>query len=186
MSDGPHRSLSMRRGWKTVAECASNFAFADEDVRDAIIRALTNDWKKEMSAHFVASILEMLGGKTLYGMDNIRSILDLRQTISGGTMGATLLDFLTISIGEGKSGQAALKDAVTHTLIDQSARCARQIEEHYLRKAGMQDARRVRQCIDEAIQTTDFGSLSIELLDRGSISAHGVRRHDGVDDGVYL
>ena len=94
MSDGPHRSLSMRRGWKEVAERASNSAFASEDVRDAIVGALTKDWHREMPKGFVASILEMLGGKTLFGQDKIRALMDFRQMISGNTMGKTFLEFL--------------------------------------------------------------------------------------------
>lgn len=186
MSDGPHRSLPMRPGWKKVAEHASNLAFAVEDVCDAIVVALTKDWRKEISSRFVTSIIEILGETTLFGQDKIRSILDLRQTISGSTIGTALLEFLTIAIDEGKSGRAAIQDAMIHALRDQSARCARQVEEHYLREPRMQNTLSVRRRLDKAIQAADFGSLTGQLLDRGSKSVRRIKKHDGVDDGVNL
>ena len=40
MSDGPHRSLPMRRGWKHVAERGDKPAFTTEDIAEAIVPAL--------------------------------------------------------------------------------------------------------------------------------------------------
>ncbi|MCY4635508.1 MAG: hypothetical protein OXG04_13560 [Acidobacteria bacterium] len=40
LSDGPHRSLNMRRGWKRLAERAANAAFDDNERRDALAGAL--------------------------------------------------------------------------------------------------------------------------------------------------
>jgi hypothetical protein len=49
MSDGPHRSLPMRRGWKRVAERGDKRAYASEEVSEAIIVALEQDCRQEMS-----------------------------------------------------------------------------------------------------------------------------------------
>lgn len=42
MSDGPHRSLPMRPGWKKVAEYAANKTSRDQ-VRDAVEAAVEKD-----------------------------------------------------------------------------------------------------------------------------------------------
>ena len=47
MSDGPHRSLKMPRGWKKLAEHADKKAYAPEEVRDALPDALEQDWRAE-------------------------------------------------------------------------------------------------------------------------------------------
>ena len=44
MSDGPHRSLKMPRGWKKLAERADKKAYAPEEVRHALPEALEQDW----------------------------------------------------------------------------------------------------------------------------------------------
>ena len=122
MSDGPHRSLPMRPGWKKVAEFADNEAFAAEDVCEAVVEAVEKDWRKDVSPGFLASIRDVLSGTTLFSEDTIRSLEDLRQTTSGSVLGNTLLDHLTCAVSEGKSGDAALQEAMTNTSIDQSAR----------------------------------------------------------------
>ena len=48
MSDGPHRSLNMRRGWKQLAKCADNIAFSTEEIRNALSSALADDWREEV------------------------------------------------------------------------------------------------------------------------------------------
>lgn len=40
MSDGPHRSLRMKRGWQRVAERADNGAFGVDEISNAVIPAL--------------------------------------------------------------------------------------------------------------------------------------------------
>lgn len=48
MSDGPHRSLPMRRAWKKVAERAANPACAPEEIGNALIPALAQDWNDDV------------------------------------------------------------------------------------------------------------------------------------------
>ena len=48
MSDGPHRSLEMRRSWKKLAERADNNVSTQEDVREALEMALERDWRLEV------------------------------------------------------------------------------------------------------------------------------------------
>jgi hypothetical protein len=56
MSDGPHKSLPMRPGWKKVAECASKEAFTSNEVCEAINAAIAQDYQKDISPDFIASI----------------------------------------------------------------------------------------------------------------------------------
>ena len=48
MSDGPHRSLPMSRGWKQLARRAANKAFSPVEVCDALPAALHQDWRTEV------------------------------------------------------------------------------------------------------------------------------------------
>ncbi len=186
MSDGPHRSLPMRPGWKKVAEYADNENFAREQVRDAVEAAVEQDWRKDVSRALISSIREVLGGTTLFSEDTHRSIEDLRQTVSGSAMGNALLDHLACAISGGMTGDAALREAVVNTSIDQSARCARQVEEHYLRKSTVDNTQDVRHRIEEAIQCTGFFSLADGIIEPVSRHVPAVQKEDGVDDGVLI
>ena len=56
MSDGPHRSLPMRKGWKRVAQSADNPAFGTDEIRDAILPALEEDCRGEISPEFLSGL----------------------------------------------------------------------------------------------------------------------------------
>ena len=49
MSDGPHRSLPMKKGWQHVAERADNRAFGADEISTAMIPALERDCRDEMN-----------------------------------------------------------------------------------------------------------------------------------------
>ena len=50
MSDGPHRSLPMRQGWKRVAERGANDNFTTEQIAAAIVPALEQDWHADVES----------------------------------------------------------------------------------------------------------------------------------------
>jgi hypothetical protein len=184
--DGPHKSLPMRRSWKKVAEYASNETFASNDIRDAIETAIERDWRKDISPGFVGSIQDVLRGDTLFREDNIQKLEDLRQSVAGCTMGHVLLDHVVYAVSEGKLGDTILQEAVTRTATDWSARCVRQVEEHYLRKSSTENATHVCSRIEEAMQKAPYTALTSHLLDTASRPTPRLRKHDGLDDGVPL
>jgi hypothetical protein len=186
MSDGPHRSLPMRPEWKKVAEYADNEAFALEDVCDAILAAVEWDWRKDVSPGLVGCIQDVLRGATLFSEDSLRALEDLRPSVAGGEMGNTLLDYVACIVSDGKSGDAALQEAAAYTLTDWSARCARQVEEHYLRESSTATTKNVRSRIEEAIQKAPFTARASRLLDPESTPPLRLEKHDGLDDGVPL
>jgi hypothetical protein len=101
-------------------------------------------------------------------------------------MGSALLDHVAYAVSDGKSGDAALQEAVTRTLIDWSARCARQVEEHYLRESSAVNTKNIRNRIEAGIQKAPFAPLASRLLDAESTPALRLAKHDGLDDGVPL
>jgi hypothetical protein len=186
MSDGPHRSLPMRPGWKKVAEYVANGAFASQDVCNAIVAAVERDWRRDIFPGIVGDIQDVLGGATLFSEDRLRALEDLRPSVAGCAMGSALLDYVACAVSDGKSEDAALQEAVTCTLTDWSARCARQVEEHYLRKLSTVHTKNVRSRIEEGIEKAPFTALASRLLNPESTPALRLTKHDGLDDGVPL
>lgn len=186
MSDGPYRSLPMRPGWKRVADYADNETIARDEVEAAIESAVEKDWRKDTPRGLISSIREVLGGTTLFREDTLHSIEDLRQTVAGYAMGNALLDHLACAIGGGMTGDTALREAIVHTSVDQSARCTRQIEEHYLRKSTTENSQYVRKRIEEAIQGMDFNSLVGRIVEPVSRRVPSMQKKDGLDDGARL
>lgn len=185
MSDGPHRSLPMRPGWRRVAEFADNQTYPVEDVCDAVVEAVGKYWRKDIPPKLVALIRDACE-PTLFPEHTVSSLESLRSAVLGSAIGDALLDNLCYSVSEGKFGEVALEEATLNTLRDHPARCKRQIGEHYLRKSSAERTRNVEQRVEEAIQIGALKSLIPHLLNTGSKLIRRVKKHDGVEDGVRL
>ncbi len=64
MSDGPHRSLPMRNGWRKLAERAANTNFEPTEISEAIPIAIKDDWDAEgcdQTVRELRDILELAG-----------------------------------------------------------------------------------------------------------------------------
>jgi len=62
MSDGPYRSLNMRRGWRQLAKRAGNGAYTPDRIRNAVILALAQDWRADVSDALAGRIREIFEG----------------------------------------------------------------------------------------------------------------------------
>ncbi len=75
MSDGPHRSLPMRRHWKDLAVRSAKAAFSPDQVSEVLPHAL----KKEILAAPIKEIRDIMGSDTLFSELRIERLDDLRQ-----------------------------------------------------------------------------------------------------------
>jgi|SRR5579863_6114023 hypothetical protein len=187
MSDGPHRSLPMRRGWKRVAENADNKAFSAAEVREAIVPALEEDCR-EISPEFLRGLrrvsIEEAG--SLFKSDTTPSLEGLRSLASIG-LARVVLDYAIKHASNGQAAKDIAQNAMTDALVDHAARGMWQVEEHYCRKSTAPRANQVRERIEEAIGGADIGGLAKRILKPDSNGdAPQAPKRDGLDDGVEL
>ncbi len=186
MSDGPHRSLPMRPGWKKVAKYADSQVHETEEVCNALVVALEKDCRKDIPPKLI-DLIRRACDPPLLPDHTILSLEGLHSVTLGSAMGDALLDNVRRFIIGGKFGEAALEKAMLNTLLDHSARCKRQIGEHYLRESSVGRTQNVEQRVEEAIQVGALKSLASQLLSsRRPKSIHRIKKHDGVEDGVRL
>lgn len=188
MSDGPHRSLNMRPGWKKAAEYADKGAFASEDVRIASTEALAKDWRVDVPDSLVRSVCDIFGGQdSLFRDQKVSDLEALRQTHAGHGMGQLFLDCNIQAAKNGKSGLETVVEAGASTLAIWGARHARQIEEHYCREANQRRAGNVRQRLEHEISGVQHGALARQLLNLdGTAAPPKPKKQSGLDDGVSL
>ena len=115
MSDGPHRSLKMPRGWKKLAERADKKAYAPEEVRDALPEALEQDWRAEVPDGVCSRVRDILGDNqsSLFGDLRAERLEALRGETAGYTLGNAFLDYAIEAAARGRNGDEALY-AQTH------------------------------------------------------------------------
>jgi hypothetical protein len=188
MSDGPHRSLPMRSGWKRVAECGDNRAFAPEEISNAIIPALEQDCRDEIPPAFLDALCTAFREQeaSLF-KDQMGQQLEALRRTAGHGIGRTLLEHAIQVSESGKTGLDVPLKAMTDALTDRAARGARQVEEHYCRAADAPRAHDVRARIEEAIGTAAIDGLARRILklDPGPSGRPRLKKQ-GLDDGVWL
>lgn len=187
MSDGPHRSLPMKRGWQRVAERADNRAFAADEISTAIIPALEQDCRDEMSTGFIDGIRRVFEEQeSMLFKDDVRARIEDLRGQAGCGIGRTLLDNVVQISATDTAGVAALINAMTAALGDRATRCSRQTEEHYYRNSTAPRAINVRARFEEGIASASLDALARQVLKLDARSPARPLKRDGLDDGVSL
>ena len=201
MTDGPHRSLKMPPGWKKFAERADKKAYAPEEVRDALLAALEQDWRKEVPDSLCRTVRYILGDSqsSLFGDQRSERLEALHRKTAGYNLGNVFLDCVIQATELGRSGDEVLREAAGKALSDRAARGARQVEEHYCRKSTQHRAVHVRERIETVVTQSDITSMAGRLAGTdGNKEPRRLAETDGtkgprrlakrtrIDDGVRL
>ena len=103
MSDGPHRSLPLRRAWKKVCEIADGRAHALEEVVERIPAALAADAKGEISEGLLRSLRRILTSEQPQLIDDTLNDAFGQRLLAGG--GAAFAGGLGYGDRLGRSGR---------------------------------------------------------------------------------
>lgn len=176
----------MRPGWRRVAERAANPSFPPIEIGNALVAALTRDWRDEVPAdlvHEVTRVLETPPG--LFRDDTVRRLEELRPLASASGLGQVFFDCAVQLASDGEGGADAPATAAERALATRAARGGHQVEEHYLRRA---EARidGVRSRIDAGISAAPLPELARQLLHGSTHPVGASIKQKGLDDGVTL
>jgi hypothetical protein len=187
MSDGPHRSLRMRPGWKRLAERADNAAYGPEEVGNALIPALEEDCYAELPPEFIAQLGNACGEQdaSLFKEDLAAQLEQLRG-VAGTGIGLVILEYAIQLSERGEPASQAAMKATAAALLDRAARGNRQVEEHYCRKSNQPRALNVRARIEQGIATArpEIDKLAGQVLNFETGPSPRLPKFSGLDDGV--
>ncbi len=190
MSDGPYRSLPMSRGWKRLAEFAENANFDRTDTSTAASHALKTTWGNEVPAIVVKGLRDVFLEREpgLFADTRLAKIEAVVSDTAGYGLGRLLTAHASSVLAEGLTGEAGLAETTRRALESYAARAARQIEEHYCRKASARLTQQVRTRISEAIGTADIPALARQCagLEPRARRGSSIRKHADIDEGVPL
>jgi hypothetical protein len=187
MSDGPHRSLLMRKGWKKLAERGDGKLHTVEQIREAVPLALGDDWRAERCDDFMKQVRDVLVAdqNTLFKPVKDDTIGALKKLPgSGYPLRRMLIDSLLQSVDDGHTGEEALVKGIADALAVRCSAGARHVEEHYLRASSERRATNVRSRIEEGASSADFNAIARQFckLDKPATP----EKYDGLDEGVSL
>ena len=186
MSDGPHRSLPMRRHWRNLAERASKAAYSADEVCEALPVALQRD----MCEAPLAAIRDIISGNQgfLFAHNEIERLEAVRQASTRSAACNVVIDCAIQAVSGGLTGEAAYRATLEIACEAQVRSQFRSVEEHYHRSASARSARYVRDRLDAARQQCDFKTIASGFI-TGTQSPRGAAnlpRHSGLDEGPTL
>ena len=186
MSDGPWKSLPMRRHWKQVAKQTENGAFSPEERAEILDAAL---WKEAeelpLAAVFRAVVPNEQG--VLFRPDRTGDLEALRRDHPGSKVVQTLLTCVLDEGAGGSSGHEVLESALADTLDECARDNSRAIEEHFYRKRPSSEVP-IHRRLESAQRRCDFQALASKMLASSSSSASSPSpaKRSGLDDGPLL
>lgn len=188
MSDGPHRSLPRRPSWKKVAARSDKKTYSADDIKEALVCALRDDWSKEAAGPLINGLRNLLeSGQSDLFVDPLQQLRSLRNESAGLALGCDIVDATELALRQGIRGLDALEEGAFKALLGRSLSSERQIEEHYRREATSSRAINVRDRLHEAIDIAPLRGLARSLLglDSSFVPRHAPK-HGGLDDGVPM
>lgn len=189
MSDGPHKSLPMQKGWRKLAQRGANSTFDPGQIAEAIPDALGDDWQHDGCDDIVRELRSALGDtrqQSLFG-ESVEDKLEALKSISpsGFPLRRLLLECVTQAVESGLDGAEAIAGGTERALGERLARGNLQVEEHYRRSQSEQTAA-VRRGLQSAAAEISLKDLARKFLKTGGSSTPPAPRRDGLDDGVPL
>lgn len=186
MSDGPHRSLPLKKHWKRVAERAATPSYTLSEVAATLPNALLCDLR-EAPVSQVVDILFGRGQPSLFHENCVDELEALRGTCRGSTAGTTLIDCAIEAKTVGLGGAFAVNTVLINTLEALARGYSHSIEEHYHRKKPW-SVPNIRTRLKEARASVSFATLASEITsgNAASIAKLGVPKRRGIDEGPQL
>lgn len=184
MSDGPHFSLDLRKGWKKTAEVCDNAASTPEERTNAISDALAADCQHELIADAIKQAQKDLTSDqgTLFAETDMQ---DIRENFAGYELVERFADFTDLAISEGYSPYNSIEIGLGNALNERATRNARSMEEHYLRESNQFRSNTLHNNIQNAIENTSFRGLAKEIITPPNRRYQNKSvKQTGLDDGV--
>jgi len=187
MSDGPYRSLDMRRSWKTVAKRAEQAAYATVEIAESALCAVAADWRLEVKASLVTAMKNVFTCR-----DNSLQIVEValdqleraRPLAAASVFGINAIECSIQLAREGKFGMDAFHEAISMAVKSRTYAVARQIEEHYIRKNHPKEGRVLRERLGGAIASMNDCELGQTMVGKRKGRSAGLHKKAGLDDGV--
>lgn len=188
MSDGPHKTLPLRKHWKDAAERAAKAAFSPAEVCEALPVALIRDFVAEAPLEAIAELFGVGKQAPLFAEDYARRLDELRQGCRGSVVGNTLID-CAIALGNAAQTEAGALQAALESALDEHLRGTfRSMEEHYLREGSARSAAFLRTRLDQARSQLNLSEIAAAIgAERIALSATlKLTKKTGIDEGPSL
>lgn len=189
MSDGPHRSLPMRKPWRELAKRGDKLAYDSGQVAEAARDALASDFINEVSYSLVKALKDIFAGRdNSLGLPEIAThqLEEAQSLAAGSVFGMSAVAWSFQLIHEGRFGMDAFHDALGLAAKERGLANTRSVEEHYVRESNQRRASSVSARLQDAIAGLPETELGAMLVAPQPARSRGSQKRTGINDGVRL
>lgn len=189
MSDGPHRSLPMRRPWKELAKRGDQDVYDVVQVAEAATLALASDFKKEVSWSLINTLKSIFAcDENSLGLPEIavQQLEQARAEFAGSVFGRNAVEWSIQLVHEGRLEPNAVYEAIGLAAKERGYANTRAIQEHVLRKTNQLRAESVANRLESAISGLSEVELGTKLIDRQTNRNGRLTKSISLDEGVPL
>ena len=188
MSDGPHKSLNLKRHWRKLAERADISAYDASEVCESMEVALKSDFQKEVSNTTLKELKEIADDaiSSLFS-DHKQRLQALSSKTQPEPLQNLLIECLKYQLDRKKAGNHnPLTTAIQDAIDIHCSRHNRQIEEHYFRKGKRADGDNIKERLDQAKQALNLQTLTRDILEPSRAPSSKVAKKSDLDEGISI
>lgn len=189
MSDGPHRSLPMRKPWRELAKRGDQGTYDPEQVAEAAASALASDFKNEVKWSLIDALKSIFTGR-----DNslelpeiaLQELENAKVLAAGSVFGMNAVAWSIELISDGRFGLDAYYDAIGLAAKERGFANVRSVEEHYLRESNPRRSDNVGKRLHAAISSLSESRLGLMLVAPVLAKTQSPKKRTYLDEGVPL
>jgi len=189
MSDGPHRSLPMRKPWKVLAMRGDKLAYDEEQIAEAATNALASDFNNEVQWPMINALKAVFTGRNnSLGIREIalQELENARDLAAGSVIAMNAVAYSIVLINEGKFGLDAFHEAIGLAVKMRGFANARSVEEHYIRESNQRRAGHMSERLHSAISSLHEIRLGSALTSTEADKTKRLKKRTEIDEGVPL
>ncbi|WP_250525235.1 hypothetical protein [Caballeronia sp. GAWG2-1] len=189
MSDGPHRSLPMRKPWKELAKRGDQSVYDVDQVVEAATNALASDFKSEVKWSVIDSLKAIFTGRDnslMLSEIALQELENAKVLAAGSVFGMNAVAWSAELINDGRFGLDAFHEAIGLAGKMRGFANVRSVEEHYLRESNHRRADYVGKRLYNAISSLSDGQLGLILAAPESTRTPRSSKKTQIDEGVPL
>lgn len=189
MSDGPHRSLLLRRYWKKALERGENHAFSSKEICEPLALATKKEFSKEILGIIIREIGNEMNATLPFPDERVQRLEDLRTECRGSVADNTLIECVIEAVLEGQDPGQAVSNGLKNAAEEVTNAHLRSMKEHCLRKTDPRTAYLISDRMYEAAGKMDFSAVASDIIseiESGTSNSKKLRKKPGLEEGPEL
>lgn len=190
MTDGPYRSLPLKKPWRDAAEALTLDAYSTAEALERLEHAVGRTFRDDGCPSLVDDLRRaFLGderGLPLFPETPSQLVERLERGHPFSDLNSRLIRNAASALEDGEVGHAALRNIVARSAREAVEAAFADMTEHYQSHATSIERSRLRSGIERARNGVKYHGIADRIVKGSPAISSPAPKHSGLDDGVTL